>query len=406
MYNLDEILSLLQKRIDGSITEEESTVLECYASSNPYFQRVLEKIGEDGVLWDDLVEKLELEKSDKESWEERLRIQTLGKVREQEFKVFPNKFKRISWLRIASLLLVTLSISTLFILYQKSRNSSNIEIVSEIPTPSSKAILRLDNGKVIELDSAKSGLLIDNGLSYVDGTSVGNDSELSNTVMLSLEVPKGGNYHLVLGDGTKVWLNSGSVLKYPLKFKNHERLVELSGEGYFEVSTRFHTDLSDQEQVRTPFLIHTKRQIIEVLGTAFNVEAYADDKLEKTSLVHGKVRVREVLRSSEKLNLIPGEQSIISDSSIEKTQFNPDDILGWKDNKFIFNNTDLSQALKVLSRWYDFDVLYEGEVPQSQFYAEINRSNKLTTVLKTLEKGGVKFRMEKQDNRFRLVVKK
>ncbi|WKK57807.1 FecR family protein [Sphingobacterium sp. BN32] len=406
MYNLDEILSLLQKRIDGSISEEELTILENYASANPYFHQLLEKIGEDGVLWDDLVEKLELEKSDNDSWEERLKIQTIRKIRDHEINIPPVKLKRMSWLRIASLLLITLSISTLFILYQQSRNSSNIEIVSEIPTPSSKAILRLDNGKVIELNSAKSGLLIDNGLSYVDGTSVGNDSELSNIEMLSLEVPKGGNYHLVLGDGTKVWLNSGSVLKYPLKFKNNERLVELSGEGYFEVSTRYHQDHADQEQVRTPFLIHTKRQIIEVLGTAFNVEAYADDKVEKTSLVHGKVRVREAHRPAGKLNLNPGEQSIISNSAIEKTQFNTDDVLGWKDNKFIFNNTDLSQALNVLSRWYDFDVRYEGEIPQSQFYAEINRSNKLTTVLKTLEKGGVKFRMEKQDNRFRLVVKK
>lgn len=406
MYNLDEIVSLLQKRIEGSINEEESSILEAWAASNPYSQQILEKIDEEGQLWDDLMQKIELDQSDEDSWNSRLQEKTGQKIWNDNKLSNPTKILPFPWLKVACSFLLICTLSYVFFHYQKEQSNSNIEIVSEIPNPSSRAILRLDNGEIIELNSEKSGLRMGDDLSYVDGTAISEAKAIGTVQMLCLEVPKGGTYQLVLSDGTKVWLNSGSQLRYPLKFKAEERHVELIGEGYFEVQAKKHLTAGAKSAVRTPFSIKTKNQVIEVLGTAFNVEAYEDDTHEKTSLMHGKVRVLYGDKRANSIDLSPGEQSNTQMGAAVKSTFNPEDILGWKENMFVFNNTDLQQALKVLSRWYDFDVFYEGDIPQSQFFAEMKRSNKLSTVLKTLEKGGVKFRMEKQNNRFRLVVKK
>ncbi|MVZ65443.1 DUF4974 domain-containing protein [Sphingobacterium sp. DK4209] len=406
MYNLDEIVLLLQKRIDGSISKEETSILDAWAAGNPHSQQILDKIDEDGQLWDDLVQKIELDQSDESSWDSRLQEQTRQKIRSDNSLSNPTKTLRFPWFKVACSFLLICTLSYLFFHYQNEKSNSNIEIVSEIPNPSSRAILRLDNGKIIELNAEKSGLRMGDDLSYVDGSAISDAKGIGTVQMLSLEVPKGGTYQLVLSDGTKVWLNSGSKLRYPLKFKSEERHVELVGEGYFEVQAKKHLTAGAETPVRTPFSIKTKNQVIEVLGTAFNVEAYEDDAHEKTSLLHGKVRVLYGNKRANSMDLSPGEQSTTQMGAVVKSTFNPEDILGWKDDMFVFNNTDLNQALKVLSRWYDFDVFYEGDIPQSQFFAEMKRSNKLSTVLKTLEKGGVKFRMEKQNNRFRLVVKK
>lgn len=406
MYNLDELLVLLKKQMDGSISETEAATLAELTARYPQIHQVLDKVQDDASLWEDLLRKLELQQKDEQAWEVSLIHRTHQKINATKHIVPISSRKSYRFLKIAATVLLVGMFSTLFITYSYLNRDSNIRIVHEINAPTSRAVLHLDDGSSIELDPAKVGLQVGENLTYVDGSALNSEANLKAVKMATLEVPKGSSYQLALSDGSKVWLNAGSTLTYPLLFSATERIVELKGEAYFEVAAKTHFASSGNTQIRTPFYIKTRKQTVEVIGTAFNIEAYAEDELEKTTLVHGKVKVHYTANTASSLFLEPGEQAQSSRVSIKKGAVQVHEVLSWKDNRFVFNNTDLSQALKILSRWYDFDIQYEGEIPQTQFYAAINRTNKLSTVLKILEKGGVKFRMEEENNRFRLIVRK
>lgn len=403
MYNLDDILLLIQKKIDGSISLEELSLLNHLLSRNPYLKEVIDKIEDESFLWEDVVRKIELDQSDDSSWEKRLKENVLQKLDNESGQQQTMRNLKFLWMKIAGAIALIVSISFLYMVFRNDKQAYNIEIVDEISAPSEAIILRLNDGSMIELESSKSALLVGAELHYADGELLQYD--LDSVEMMDLEVPKGKSFQIMLSDRTKVWLNSGSKLRYPMKFEDDKREVELEGEGYFEVAEKTHKHADNNTDVRTPFLIKTRKQIVEVIGTAFNIEAYGDDKLEKTTLVHGKVKVYLKEEEDRGVELIVGEQSATGANKITKRLVDLDDVIGWRQDMFVFNNTDFDQALKTLSRWYDFDVVYEGEIPKSQFFAEIKRSNKLSTVLKILEKGGIRFRMEKYGDRFRLVVK-
>ena len=403
MYTFEQIIILLKKRIDGSISLGERNVLEDWLAQNPTYYQIMDKIQDDGELWEDLIRKIELDQSDTKPWANELREKTLLKIKKNSKASL--KLHNFWYLKIAGSILLIGTLTILFFVLRPAEVGSNIQVVNEISAPSSKAILTFDDGRLIELSSSKSGIQVGKGLRYSDGTPIQQHENMNQVSKATLEVPKGSSYQIMLSDGTKVWLNSGSALKYPLQFQDSARIVELVGEGYFEVAAKSHS-VQEGFKKRTPFSIKTKSQTIEVLGTAFNVQAYDEEFNAKTTLVHGRVKVYQQDKKSLGLLLSPGEQAVSNKDEIIKKRVDLEDVLGWKDDMFVFNNTDLSEALKVLSRWYDFDIHYEGTIPQTQLFAEIKRSNKLSTVLKLLEKGGVKFRMERQNDRYRLTVRK
>ncbi|MGH2622147.1 MAG: FecR family protein [Sphingobacterium sp.] len=391
----------MKKKIDGSISLAERNMLDEWFAQNPTYYQILEKIQDDGVLWEDLIRKIEMDQSDTIPWATELREKTLLKIKKNSKATL----KLSRYLKIAGSLMLISTFATLFFVLGPEDMNSNIQVVDEISAPSSKAILTFDDGRLIELSSSKSGISVGKDLRYSDGTPIQQKEKMDQVNRATLAVPKGSSYQIMLSDGTKVWLNSGSALKYPLQFQDSVRIVELVGEGYFEVTAKSHS-VGEGFKKRTPFSIKTKSQTVEVIGTAFNVQAYDEEISTKTTLVHGQVKVYQQDKKSQGLLLRPGEQSVSNKDEITKKRVDLDEVLGWKDDMFVFNNTDLSEALKVLSRWYDFDIQYEGAIPQTQLFAEIKRSNKLSTVLKLLEKGGVKFRMERQNDRYRLIVRK
>lgn len=403
MYTFEHIIILLKKKIDGSISLAERNMLDEWFAQNPTYYQILEKIQDDGVLWEDLIRKIELDQSDTKPWATELREKTLLKIKTNSRSTL--KLSNNWYLKIAGVILLVGTFAALFFVVRPLEVGSNIQVVNEISPPSTKAVLTLDDGRLIELSSSKSGIQIGKELRYSDGTPLGQQENMNQVSKATLEVPKGSSYQIMLSDGTKVWLNSGSALKYPLQFQDTARIVELMGEGYFKVTAQTHS-AGEGAKKRTPFYIKTRSQTVEVIGTAFNIQAYDEEIGEKTTLVHGRIKVYQQDKRSLGLLLDPGEQSVSNKEEITKKRVNLEDVLAWKDGMFVFNNTDLSEALKVLSRWYDFDIHYEGAIPQTQFFAEIKRSNKLSTVLKLLEKGGVKFRMERQNDRYRLIVKK
>jgi ferric-dicitrate binding protein FerR (iron transport regulator) len=260
------------------------------------------------------------------------------------------------------------------------------------------AILTLADGTQVVLDSLGNGVVatqngakvvLANGqLSYVPVTTTGEVAY--NTVT----TPKGRQFTVLLPDGSRVWLNAGSALRYPTLFTGSERKVEVSGEAYFEVTAN----------AVAPFKVQLAGQEIEVLGTAFNVNAYADEASISTTLLEGAVRivaeaaVQPVNAAKDAVVLKPGTQSQIFHQQPGKikvvTSVNTEQVVAWKNGAFNFNDKTLEEVLRQLARWYDVEVVYEGDVPYKTFYGEMGRTLTLSECLKVLEKMQVHFRIE------------
>jgi len=265
------------------------------------------------------------------------------------------------------------------------------------------ATLRLANGTVLELDKQASGIVMGESITYENGKSIAAaalDKQAMaadpSKLMLELATPLGGIYQITLPDGTKVWLNAGSSLKYPMSFAKNERRVRLEGEAFFEVT---------KDSAR-PFRVLSKGQEIEVLGTAFNVNAYPDNTAIKTTLVKGKVKLSNNNRYSEAIYLLPGQQSTnTNNGKIQLANVDTAPFTAWKEGLFYFDETPLSDALQQIGRWYNVEVKYKGEVPQTHFYGRIKRSKPLRDVLDVLEEGGLRFELSKSDEKNILYVR-
>jgi ferric-dicitrate binding protein FerR (iron transport regulator) len=244
-----------------------------------------------------------------------------------------------------------------------------------------KAMLTLADGSTILLEDAQNGALAQQGgtkiiklggkLSY-SSMSAGSKDILYNTVI----TPRGGQYQVELSDGSQVWLNAASSLRFPTAFAGKERRVEITGEAYFEVA----------KNKNIPFIVSVNGAEVQVLGTHFNVMAYTEEDAVKTTLLEGSV-----LFSKGKVNrlLKPGQQSELSKNDIVKVNSNVDvnEVVAWKNGKFHFENADLETIMRQLSRWYNIEIIYDKKV-NDLFYLEMSRSSNLSNVLKALELAG------------------
>jgi transmembrane sensor len=254
---------------------------------------------------------------------------------------------------------------------------------------SNKATLTLSDGSSIDLNESKPGTLCKQGTVTVgkraDGSLVYQPSGSQNAAVLynTVSTPKGGQYQLVLSDGTKVWLNAASAIKYPATFSGKERIVELNGEAYFEVA----------KNKNMPFKVSLNNMSVEVLGTHFNVNAYADEGEVTTTLLEGSVKLSN---SKGQSMLKPGQQAKMDkQSGFDIHEVNTDEAVAWKNGYFIFDNENIQSIMRKISRWYDVDVEYSGNVDEGNFGGTTSRFNSITGVLKSLElTGTVHFKVQ------------
>jgi ferric-dicitrate binding protein FerR (iron transport regulator) len=199
----------------------------------------------------------------------------------------------------------------------------------------------------------------------------------------TIETPKGGKFQIRLPDGSKVWLNAASSIRFPAKFAGSKRKVELRGEAYFEVA-------HDESKI---FEVNARNQTVQVLGTHFNINAYEDEPSVNTTLLEGSVRISDVRTNVSQL-LKPGEQSQLSEQIEIINLKNTNEAVAWKDGYFQFDEADIKTVMRQIERWYDVSVVYEGNLPNYRFAGEIERNLSLLQVLKVLEKTNVHFRLE------------
>lgn len=295
------------------------------------------------------------------------------------------------WIRYAAAAAVLAVVAGLWVI----RKSAPEKLVAsetiqnqDVAPGGNRALLTLADGKGIELDRIGSGLVARQGNTEItkqeDGLVVYNSRAASVALagFNKVTTPRGGQYKVQLPDGSKVWLNASSSIRFPSVFPASERRVEITGEAYFEVT---------KDKAR-PFTVRFKGSEVQVLGTSFNVMAYADERVSKTTLVEGSVAIRN---QSEHALLRPGQEAALMPGGRIETAFKPvDEAVAWKEGMFYFKNAGVKDVMRQLSRWYDVEVSYRGEVPVRQFTGRVSRNVNLSEIVGMLRYAGVKCSVE------------
>jgi len=378
-----EVKLLLAKYNSGNATSQEKNLLEMW-----YYNEFKNR--------DFDTEGLDLDNLKSEIWHG-----TLQKSRLIHRKS-TGRYRRLYAVAAATVVLVSVGIY----LYHISDTPVNRYTVAELTDPAvdikpggNRATLTLADGRVIDLRDDKKGVIINtSSLTYNDGTEIAK-SEDTRGANHTITTPKGGQYRIVLPDGSRVWLNAASTLKYPSQFDSKERSVELIGEAYFEIEK---SKLADGKTAK-PFIVKSETQNVEVLGTHFNINAYADDPLTTTTLLEGSVNV---LSTGRPTMLIPGQQSVVQ--SGVKTKILSADIdkaIGWKNGEFIFYNERIEKVMKDIARWYDVEVIYQDDVKDKMMWGSVSKFENISKVLKMIELTGVvRFDIQIQEGGRRVYV--
>lgn len=297
---------------------------------------------------------------------------------------------------------VAASIVLCFGVYFFINNHDNNRLGGNIIPGRNTATLTLANGETLSLSEAKKGLLIntmkDAGvLTYTDGTPVNSryPDELAaaspsvKSNMLTVTTPMGGTYQVILPDGTKVWLNAASKLRFPSTFTQAvTREVELiSGEAYFEVAkimVKAQGEKKKEQGVRLPFIVAGGRQKVEVLGTHFNINNYADEGSIKTTLLEGAVRVYPTGINSVVLR--PGQQSLFADDKLKIQQADVEQAIAWKNGLFYYNNTPMQSVMRQIARWYNVEIVYQSpDLKDKILSGSVSRYDSVSKILKAIE---------------------
>jgi len=278
-----------------------------------------------------------------------------------------------------------------FIDLQLSGKEARIEAkrrLDEVMPGHNGAVLTLSNGQQVVLDSAGNGELVTDanvGILKKDGEIVytGRSEEV---VYNTVSTDKGRQWRLTLPDGTRVWLNAASSITYPLSFRGNERLVTMTGEAYFEVV----------HNAAQPFKVKAGDRVIEDIGTSFNVNAYADEKLLTATLLEGSVSIRTPETPEHVIMSGNGKQAQINPSGriAVRSDADTEDVMAWKNGMFSFNQSDIEGIMRQISRWYDLDILYTGTRSKETFSGMVSRSSNLSQVLKIMEQASIRFRLE------------
>lgn len=322
-------------------------------------------------------------------WDEKMK----SLMEEEKKSSYPEKKEerltfRIGFMGWAAVIIAILVSAIIFFQYKQHAFNSNTKLLMTSNKPkdilpgSNKAILTLSNGSTIILDSAFNGIISQQGGTVISKTGSGSinyqpsNNHLRERVYNTLSTPRGGQYQITLPDGTRVWLNSASSLYYPTSFTGDNREVRMTGEAYFEVA----------KDVSKPFVVSVNGMKVDVLGTHFNIMAYDDAKMIKTTLLSGSVSISE---SGIKKLLVPGEQAEVNKEGkiaiVENA--NTDAALAWKNNLFWFQDNTIQEVMRQLSRWYDADVIINGDIPE-HFTGSVPRNVPVSRVFELLEETG------------------
>lgn len=386
LQKAERVAYLIAGHIRETLTPEERTELDDWVTESDENLELFEKLTDEDNIEMGIQKYLQKEKSKSKAFAD-----VEDKIRKE------NKFKIWPYIVAVSFILAAISFYIFRVPPKNNYTEKPIaknKLPNDIAPGENKAVLTLSNGRTIILDSSVSSTLANEGevnISQKNGELLysGKSNEVKPNM---ISVPRGGQYTITLSDGTKVWLNSESSLKYPASFNGATRQIELTGEGYFEVA----------KDATKPFIVSTTskngtNQKVTVLGTYFNINAYEDEGKIYTTLVEGSVKIE--VNGMTKI-LKPGEKAV-SAKEIEVVTADVNETIAWKEGKFVFHDATIQSIGEQIKRWYDVDVEYQGKVTQF-FNTEVPRNVPLSKLLNGLEgTGQVEFKLENK----KLIIK-
>ncbi len=372
----EEYITLYEKYLTGNCTSEEREAIENYQDSIDLDRHhwIKDQMGEQEVV------------------KETIHAELLASIARQKRRQI---LKARTWYAAAAVILLILSSGLYF---NSLKNKTPVIVQTESPRfkndvlpGENRAILTLDDGSQINLDDAQNGVLASEDNTDIRKTGSGQleysagDKIIETLKYNTLSTPMGGQYQLSLPDGSKVWLNSGSSIRFPTAFIGKERVIELKGEAFFDI----------KENKKMPFIVRTNNSMdIRVLGTQFNVMAYDDEKSINTTLLEGSV---QILKESGTAFLEPGQAAILNKGTgkIKVAIADIDEAVAWKNGYFIFSNENIESIMRKVSRWYNVEVDYQGNLSNKDFVGTISRDKNISEILKMLElTGAIHFRIE------------
>ncbi|AYL94400.1 FecR family protein [Mucilaginibacter celer] len=309
----------------------------------------------------------------------------------------PRIRKKRSWFSYAAAASILVFLSAGLYLYRQPKQQNPVKnniVKNDFLPGGNKAILTLANGSTLSLTGGNKGLLARQGITNINKKEEGKveyrpaaddltAAKPAGVMYNTVTTPKGGQYQVALPDGTKVWLNTASSIRFPTAFNGTERQVEITGEVYFEVA----------KNKEKPFIVTSGNQKVTVLGTHFDINAYPDENVVKTTLLEGSVKVTT---GGNMVLLKPGQQAQLDNGNklIVSNDVDPDEVIAWKNGYFQFNKADIKTIMNQISRWYDVEVKYEGQIEPGHYYGKISRNVNASKVLKVLELSGMHFTIE------------
>ena len=395
--NQNKLIELLELFVDGGISRDDYDLLFDYIRANPEDEEL--NIAIDTVFKNS--KKFNpLNSNDKELlFQSIIRNKHFDSEIQNEIETTTTFAPRL-WYQLGIAASILLLIATSLFFYTNRTVDDNIaakvvEPTEAIITPGDdKAILTLSDGTKIILEDAKNGILAnqagvsiqktsDGELLYSFSNSANSVTQAEDNILYNkIETPIGGKYQVNLPDGSKVWLNSSSSLRFSALFNGDTREVELSGEAYFDVS----------KNKSKPFRVITKDQIVEVLGTQFNINSYSDEGPIKTTLIEGSVKI---IYKDKVVLLSPGQQFQPKELVSAVLEADTEEVVAWKEGYFVFKNEDIKSIMRKLSRWYNVEVSYSGDIPEVGFGGNISRSKDISEVLDVLQlTNAIHFKVE------------
>ena len=389
MDNSFYISDLIAKKNKGTISPEEMEKLDSWINESDENLEIYTKAIDNTYL----VNKLEVYQLFKKNEIKAVLENELFKTKTR--KLYPGVFLRYAAVLIPFVMLV--GVSWYFLNESKSPSLSSLD--KTVKPGSQKAILKLSDGNIMELDDTNLLAEMEQGDARIVNkqnsliySAEAESTESQPVIQNELITPRGGGYKLQLADGTVITLNAGSSLKYPVSFTDSIRQVFLEGEAYFDVSHN-----------GKPFIVSCDNMDVRVLGTSFNVSSYSDDSEIRATLVEGKVKIttaENLVQTAEERILAPNDQAIISreDASLEIVKVNTSQYTSWVEGKFEFSNANLDEVMKRLARWYDFEFEFESDSAKDfHFTARLNNDQSISSILEMLEMTtDVKFEIRDQ----------
>lgn len=392
----EKVTYLFRQYINGGISAEDMAELDAWIEADQANRKLFDELTNPDVRHNELQN---MGRYDEEAALEKF----LKKRRNKNTKHYFFRNRKSVFVAAAAIIIMFFSTGLYFLLSQPQWSTqlakTRVENNRIIPG-GNKAVLTLSDGSQIILDNAQNGTLanqsnsavtkVKDGLLIYDASLTSNKALKAEVVYNTISTPRGGQYQLVLPDGSKVWLNAASSLRFPTSFSDKERIVTLTGEGYFEVA----------KNPDKPFSVQAGGIRIQALGTHFNVMAYTDEVAVKTTLLEGSVKLSH---SDMSVVLKPGEAGFISPNkgSFLVNEVDTRSATAWKDGYFRFENADLPELMRQLSRWYDVEIEYEGQIHSYEFVGRIERSSDLSKVLEILRSSDINFKIEEK----KLIVK-